>query len=143
MSGNPSDGEDDEKAATSPAAVDSTALGLPDGSRMITAGMEQARVVEMQAVALAQSFAWGTLTNVTPPASLPEVSLLMQTVVELCPKTDDGHLIQAVTLSSCTLQIRFEPIHDPSGVVDHPWESPDTVTFLRVGYKDRLHTAFP
>jgi restriction system protein len=34
----------------------------------------------------------------TPPSTLPSVNLLMQTVVEFGAKTDDGHLIQAVTL---------------------------------------------
>jgi restriction system protein len=97
--------------------------------------------VEMQSVAHAQSFAWGTLTNVTPPTALPAVGLLMQTVLELGPKTPDGHLIQAVTLPWFAIVEALQKDPDMAfQMTPRMWEEMIAGAYERAGFHEVILT---
>jgi restriction system protein len=92
----------------------------------------------MHAVAQAQSFARGTLTDaVRRPIDLLEISLLMQTVVELGPKTDDGRLIQAVTLPWFAIVEALQ--RDPAlayQLTPEQWEQIVAGAYKRAGFEE-------
>jgi restriction system protein len=85
--------EEDPDKATAFLAQSVAAQSRRNADHMAMAGMERAQVVEMQARPSAVFDLTATLQQST---DLP--GILLQTVVELGPKTNDGHLIQAVTL---------------------------------------------
>jgi restriction system protein len=126
--------EDEEKAAAF-LAQSVTAQATRNENHMVMAGMEQSRTIQIQAGAISTSTFTANLT--VGPAVLPNIGLLMQTVVELGAKTQDGHLIQAVTLPWFAIVEALQK--DPSlayQMTPEQWEHMVAGAYSRAGFEE-------
>lgn len=99
------------------------------------------RAGAMDAIAQSASLLSGTLTSVPAPEKMPGVGLLLQTVVELGAKTDEGRLILAVTLPWYEIIAALQ--RDPSiafQMSPRMWEEMIAGIYSRAGFEEVVLT---